>query len=139
MTVHVFGRRLPATATYVVALGAALMLLVITVAGALWQTNQGVQLNEDVRQSLAQRSSLRLLLRGLQDAETGQRGYLLTGDESYLEPYLAGRADVEREIVNLEGFAGSAPARELPLLLDHADGDAPVDDVETARLLDHQA
>lgn len=111
MTVHVFGRRLPATATYVVALGAALMLLVITVAGALWQTNQGVQLNEDVRQSLAQRSSLRLLLRGLQDAETGQRGYLLTGDESYLEPYLAGRADVEREIVNLEGFAGSAPAR----------------------------
>ena len=111
MTVQVFGRRLPATATYVAALGAALLLLVITVAAALLQTNQGVELNESVRQSLAQRSSLRLLLRGLQDAETGQRGYLLTGDESYLEPYLAGRADAEREIVNLEGFAGSNPAR----------------------------
>ncbi len=92
------------------ALGAALLLLVITVAGAIWQTNQGVQLNEDVRQSLAQRSSLRLLLRGMQDAETGQRGYLLTGDESYLEPYLAGRADIEREITNLEAFAGGSPA-----------------------------
>lgn len=27
------------------------------------------------------------VLSGVQDAETGQRGYLLTGDESYLEPY----------------------------------------------------
>jgi len=88
-----------------------LLLLVVTVLAALWQTNQGVQLNEDVRQSLAQRSSLRLLLRGMQDAETGQRGYLLTGDETYLEPYLAGRADIQREVANLEGFAGSVASR----------------------------
>src|SRR5262245_35951584 len=27
------------------------------------------------------------LLSAVQDAETGQRGYLLTGEESYLEPY----------------------------------------------------
>src|ERR1700744_5393668 len=27
----------------------------------------------------------------LKDAETGQRGYLLTGRESYLEPYLAAK------------------------------------------------
>ena len=33
------------------------------------------------------------------DAETGQRGYLLTGDRAYLEPYLAGR-------VTLEGLTG---------------------------------
>jgi signal transduction histidine kinase len=106
LTVQVFGRQLPATATYVAALSAALLLLVVTVLAALWQTNQGVELNENVRQSLAQRSSLRLLMRGMQDAETGQRGYLLTGDENYLEPYLTGRDDIERELANLERFAG---------------------------------
>lgn len=111
MTVQVFGRRLPATATYVAALGAALALLFVTVAAALWQTDQSVDLNADVRQSLAQRSSLRLLMRGVQDAETGQRGFLLTGEEPYLEPYFAGRNDVERELANLETFAGEDAAR----------------------------
>ena len=110
MTVQVFGR-LPATATYVAALSAALLLLVLTVAAALWQTNQSVELNSAVRQSLEQRSSLRLLMRGMQDAETGQRGYLLTGDETYLEPYLAGREDIERELANQDRFAGSDTAR----------------------------
>lgn len=30
----------------------------------------------------------------LQDAETGQRGYIITGDEPYLEPYLKGTSEV---------------------------------------------
>ncbi|MCX7358668.1 MAG: CHASE3 domain-containing protein [Alphaproteobacteria bacterium] len=111
MTVQVLGRRLPAAATYVAALAAAFLLLVVTVAGALWQTEQGIQLNAEVRQSLAQRSSLRLLMRGMQDAETGQRGYLLTGQESYLEPYLAARDEIERELTNIEGYAGDDALR----------------------------
>ena len=108
---NVLGRRLPAVATYVAALSTALLLLVVTVAGALWQTNQGVELNADVRQSLAQRSSLRLLMRGMQDAETGQRGYLLTGQESYLEPYFAARDDIERELSNIDGYAADDASR----------------------------
>ncbi|WP_228126769.1 CHASE3 domain-containing protein [Candidatus Viadribacter manganicus] len=111
MTVNVLGRQLPAAATYVAALSAALLLLVITVVAALWQTEQTTQLNADVRQSLAQRSSLRLLMRGVQDAETGQRGYLLTGNENYLDPYFAGRSDIEREIANIETYAGQNPER----------------------------
>ena len=31
----------------------------------------------------------------MQDAETGQRGFLLTGEESYLEPYLRARSTVD--------------------------------------------
>src|SRR5437868_3668941 len=38
---------------------------------------------------------------GLQDAETGQRGYLITGLESYLEPYTAGISQVEEDRRNL--------------------------------------
>lgn len=33
---------------------------------------------------------------GLVDAETGQRGFLLTGNEAYLEPYIAARAVARR-------------------------------------------
>jgi CHASE3 domain sensor protein len=36
------------------------------------------------------RDNLDLLFRGVLDAETGQRGYLLTGDANYLRPYSEG-------------------------------------------------
>ncbi|MBK8545275.1 MAG: CHASE3 domain-containing protein [Caulobacteraceae bacterium] len=77
-------------------------------AAALWQTNQSVQLNSDVRQSLEQRASLRLLMRGMQDADGS--ALLLTGDESHLEPYLAGREDAERELSNIDRVAPSDAA-----------------------------
>jgi signal transduction histidine kinase len=57
-------------------------------------------------------AALRLesLLSSLKDAETGQRGYLLTGDEKYLVPYEAARARLPRELAILEQdhFRGSA-------------------------------
>jgi signal transduction histidine kinase len=34
------------------------------------------------------------LLRGMTDAETGERGYILTGEDSYLEPYKRGLGEV---------------------------------------------
>ena len=111
MTVQILGRRLPATATYVAALGAAVLLLLLTVAGALWQTDRSLQLNAEVRAQVEMRSHFRLLMRGLQDAETSQRGYLLTRDEAYLEPFGVGRTEVERELAYLESQA-STPERE---------------------------
>jgi len=68
------------------------------------------------------------VLRGLTDMETGQRGYLLTGNPSYLQPYtdaknrigadfaglragLANRAEPERSLESqLESLAGSKQA-----------------------------
>jgi PAS domain S-box-containing protein len=38
----------------------------------------------------------------LSDAETGQRGYLLTGDETYLEPYNAATRSIDRIVVKLK-------------------------------------
>jgi CheY-like chemotaxis protein/signal transduction histidine kinase/CHASE3 domain sensor protein len=43
---------------------------------------------------------LRTVLSTLQDAETGQRGYLLTGAEGYLEPYDLARAALAGELEN---------------------------------------
>jgi CheY-like chemotaxis protein/CHASE3 domain sensor protein len=42
---------------------------------------------EGVKHTLEVIQQLEGLLSGLKDAETGQRGFLLTGDEKYLEPY----------------------------------------------------
>ena len=40
-------------------------------------------------------STLTKVLSAMQDAETGQRGFLITGDESYLAPYNSGIATVD--------------------------------------------
>jgi CHASE3 domain sensor protein len=58
------------------------------------------------------------ILSSIQDAETGQRGYLLTGNEGYLEPYKASLALMPARLetirVTLDGDAGQqARLREL--------------------------
>jgi len=42
------------------------------------------------------------LLSTLQDAETGQRGFLITGDPAYLEPYHAGVAAIHEQVGQLK-------------------------------------
>ena len=42
---------------------------------------------DQMAQAQSTRGSVNELLQNMVDAETGQRGYLLTGNESYLEPY----------------------------------------------------
>ena len=51
-----------------------------------------------------------LLLRSLIDAETGQRGYLLTGQDEYLEPYRAARSRVDESLVTLSRYYAAEPA-----------------------------
>src|SRR5690242_9083060 len=36
------------------------------------------------------------------DAETGNRGFLITGDDQYLEPYTAARRDLPAELDHLQ-------------------------------------
>ena len=55
------------------------------------------------------------VLHDLENAETGQRGYLLTGDESYLVPYRQGIRDLDDTILRLQQAAGS-DERSLELL-----------------------
>ena len=41
------------------------------------------------------------VLSGMKDAETGQRGYILTGDEKYLEPYRGAQVSVDQGVKSL--------------------------------------
>jgi signal transduction histidine kinase len=109
MTVNVLGGRLPATVTYIVALVAAFLLLVLTVVAATWQTGRSEDLNAQVREASERRSHYRVFMQRATDAETAQRGYLLLGDESYLAPFLGARADAAREIAALRADAERHP------------------------------
>jgi PAS domain S-box-containing protein len=67
-----------------------------------------------MREDLAQWARARILLTGtndlisaLKDAETGQRGYLLTGSDAYLEPYTKATAAIPRLIDEMIGAAGA--------------------------------
>lgn len=55
------------------------------------------------------RALLNKLLQNMLDAETGHRGYLLTGDEPYLEPYERAVATVNTNLAELRNvFSSSA-------------------------------
>jgi methyl-accepting chemotaxis protein len=56
-------------------------------------------------------ASLSDVLGSLQDAETGERGYIITGDTEYLEPYRAGVAAVEAQRQRLIELVGDNPAQ----------------------------
>ena len=55
------------------------------------------------------------VLSDLKDAETGQRGYLLTGDERYLEPYTRSHAVILDSIDRLRALAGDSAGRQRHL------------------------
>jgi PAS domain S-box-containing protein len=52
----------------------------------------------------------------LVDAETGQRGFLLTGDETYLEPYHAAIKNVDRLVGELRNFTADNPNQQRRIL-----------------------
>ncbi|MCQ4187711.1 hypothetical protein FK515_29520, partial [Klebsiella pneumoniae] len=80
----------PAIGWHSIAFLAAFLLLV-----ALgWQGKRTqealLQTNRSVSHSLEIITSVQAILSSLQDIETGSRGFILTGDPIYLEPYERG-------------------------------------------------
>ncbi len=62
--------------------------------------------------SIAMEDDLLRLLSLMQDAETGQRGYLLTGSDIYLEPYHAGLGKIDGAIAKLNGLTTDFPGAD---------------------------
>ena len=52
------------------------------------------------------------VLASLVDAETGQRGYIITGDSAYLDPYHNGRTDTEAHLAALRELVSSDAEQE---------------------------
>lgn len=78
----------------------AFILLVSTVLLSL-QFDRDRDLYSEVTRSYEYRARIQSLLSMHQDIETGQRGYVLTGNQAFLEPYQRGAAQVDGAITTL--------------------------------------
>jgi methyl-accepting chemotaxis protein len=75
-----------------IGVGFGIALVIFTVVGAVAYRSviQQTEAADWVVHTQEVKSLLSQLLANLQDAETGQRGYVITGDDSYLAPYNEG-------------------------------------------------
>jgi two-component sensor histidine kinase len=89
--------------------GFALLLLAAITAG--WLAVESRAAFDRVALSLSIRQSVAVLLSTLQDAETGQRGFLLTADEAYLAPYARARGRVLATEPALAALVADMPAQ----------------------------
>jgi PAS domain S-box-containing protein len=62
------------------------------------------RLNDQIQQTHQVKEELSAVLGLVVDAETGQRGYLITDDPIYLQPFQQASAQIEGRLVHLEGL-----------------------------------
>jgi signal transduction histidine kinase len=105
--------------TLLMLLAAALALLAIIVMSG-WLADSTQQYSRSVSRMSALRVAAGTLLSQLQDAEIGQRGYLLTENRNYLKPYEAAVTAVDGTIARLRDLA-DGDADELRIV-DHLVG-----------------
>jgi PAS domain S-box-containing protein len=83
-------------------IGMVVALLIFNAATSYRNTLKLVENEHWVSHTHRVLTELEATLSTLKDAETGQRGYLLTGEERYLEPYNSARARINQQVVGLQ-------------------------------------
>jgi CHASE3 domain sensor protein len=71
--------------------------------------------NQSIVHSGAVIMALDQLLSSAKDAETGQRGFLLTGNEDYLQPYNAALAAVPSQLAEIGTLTQDEPVQQARL------------------------
>ncbi len=89
----------------------------------LRQNDQSVRHTHDVIMSLTE------LLSTTQDAETGQRGYLLTGDEAYLTPYEDAVGKLSSRLDTIEAMTRDNPVQQANVVLLRRHVDAKLEEL----------
>jgi signal transduction histidine kinase/CheY-like chemotaxis protein len=106
---HQFTRRL-------LGLGAlSFCLLIIAGAGAIFTANRAADAEGWVEHSMQVRRDARTILVQLLNAETGQRGYLLTANEAYLEPYVSAVNSLEADYHHVTNLTADNPTQQEKL------------------------
>ena len=90
----------------------ALLLMATSVVGMFWFYSQ-LEASAELRsQNLGVLTAGTDLLSALKDAETGERGFLLTGDAAYLQPYFAVQGTLEQRFQSLTAFSTIPAAQQ---------------------------
>ncbi len=136
-----------------IAVGFAIAFLLLVGIGAVAYRNLNVLSSTSLKvaQTHDVLYQIDLLLSELKDAETGQRGFIITGDEQYLEPYNNALTSMPGSIGELRRLTASYPEQqkrldqlepcitakmdELKLVIElrRKDADAAVKEVRTGR------
>jgi methyl-accepting chemotaxis protein len=93
--------------------GFALSLLALIVVGSVsfHSVNVLIDASNSVSQANQVQRSLADLASHMKDAETGQRGFVITGDEAYLEPYTNALTELPKDVAALSTlFSGDTAA-----------------------------
>ena len=76
----------------------AIAALALILGLAYWDWRQFEMASERVRETERSLRQMESILSTMKDAETGERGFLITGDEQYLEPYALARRSIADEL-----------------------------------------
>src|ERR1039458_7562607 len=101
-----FGKKIAAGFALSFVLLAAIGAIAYRSIDALSQTSYSVAHTHVVLERIASLLSL------LKDAETGQRGYIISGDESFLEPYQAAPPAIATTVNDLRKLTSDNPAQQ---------------------------
>jgi len=101
-----FGRKIAAGFALSLILLIAIGTVAYTSISKLTSISQWVTHTHEVLEHVAG------VLSALKDAETGQRGYVITGDEAFLEPYHTGSGEVANTVKELRKLTSDNPNQQ---------------------------
>ncbi|MDQ1194575.1 CHASE3 domain-containing protein [Agrobacterium sp. SORGH_AS 787] len=91
-----------------IALSVVAVGVCMTIYLSSWISSEDRKADEAVQRNVAYLSAIADLMSHIQDAEIGQRGFLLTGDELYLKPYTTAMDSLDGMLDNLAEGAENA-------------------------------
>lgn len=101
--------------TIALSLPLALLAVAVLVGVNEMGYKRSVEAVEALGRSHAARTALSQVLQGMLNAETGQRGFLLTGDKSYLRPYEQAVSTINANVRTLQGSYAGQPDEQQDL------------------------
>ncbi|MBC8122482.1 MAG: CHASE3 domain-containing protein, partial [Gemmatimonadaceae bacterium] len=141
--------------------GILVMLVAVTLLGQWLVNNQVTALKQSYRQSNELKETINRLSQGMVDQETAVRGFIITRQDEFLEPFYPGRTTYLKAVEDIQGFSrelaltDAVAAAELNadiegarreaetwyalarLQIDRArNGDSPLPEIEGKRLFD---
>lgn len=92
-------------------LGLSMLLLLISSTASFISIKNLIESSKMVKESNETIKNLNNVFSLLKDAETGQRGYLLSGDEAFLTPYNNGKAKMAQALAELSSEITPSPVQ----------------------------
>ncbi len=89
-----------------VGIGLSLLILIASSVASYWSIQNQMNHRESLSKSRRSVTAVKDVLVALLDAETGNRGYQLTGREDFLEPYKRGLREYSKALVLAESLGG---------------------------------